>query len=206
MELIDGAPWFDYIHDKDIAYDVLTVVDLMSDVSDAMQYLHGKEIMHRDLKSLNILVDCYLKHAHLIDFGFSKSKEQNNLRNTANAGTVSWMAPEMVMSPFIYDESVDVYSFSVVLWESLTRSTPFEELEGQGFIGVINAVVKGVRPIMPEVIDAPIKSLIESCWDGDRQLRPSFAKIHATLTSTEVRNTLDLHRTIPWVNCLYCKK
>jgi serine/threonine protein kinase len=93
--------------------------------SPALQlYLHRQKppIMHRDMKSLNILVDENF-HVKLADFGLSFDK--NNNLNT-RMGTLNWVAPEILEGSTVYDEKADIYSFGLVLWEILTGKTPFE--------------------------------------------------------------------------------
>ena len=88
----------------------------------AINYLHqrSKPILHRDLKSLNILLD-EGGRVKLADFGWTRG-----LANymTAKIGTYQWMAPEVV-SGHQYTQKADVYSFGIVLWEIASREAPY---------------------------------------------------------------------------------
>lgn len=80
-----------------------------------MVYLHNmKKIMHRDLKSSNVLLDEDWK-VKLCDFGLSGHKKKSKKKNQGRIGTYQWMAPE-VMKKEEMDFSSDVYSFGVIIW------------------------------------------------------------------------------------------
>ena len=83
------------------------------DTAKGMNYLHDRPtpILHRDLKSLNLLLDENRK-VKLADFGWTKGL-QNYM--TGKIGTYQWMAPEVVSS-HQYTEKADVFSFGIILW------------------------------------------------------------------------------------------
>lgn len=64
-----------------------------------MLFLHGKGIIHRDLKSKNILIDENDK-IHLCDFGFARVKEQSRTRRMTVCGTEGWIAPEIMFGTY----------------------------------------------------------------------------------------------------------
>jgi hypothetical protein len=72
-------------------------------------------------------------------------------------------------------------SFGIVLWEVLTRQTPFSGPDYRFDAQVENAVLSGVRPIIPSDTPAELSSLIEECWQQVAKYRPQFKEIVAHL-------------------------
>lgn len=146
------------------------------DIARGMEFLHGRGIIHRDLKSLNILLDSR-KRAKICDFGLIRMKSSAPM--TGLVGTSNWMAPEVLQSLPFYDEKVDVYSFGIVLWELLTGKKPYQDPDSE--TNPLNLIVEitdeNLRPVIPETCPPLLRSLIEACWQADPKLRPSFHKI-----------------------------
>jgi serine/threonine protein kinase len=88
---------------------------LASDAAVGMNFLHQSRIIHRDLKSGNMLVTQGFR-VKICDFGISRSVDQQQTNMTGNLGTVPWTAPEMLKGER-YDEKVDVYAFGICVWE-----------------------------------------------------------------------------------------
>ncbi|EEY56123.1 protein kinase, putative [Phytophthora infestans T30-4] len=93
------------------------------DVAHALTYLHCLDpmVLHRDLKSKNILLDKSWR-AKLTDFGVSRERSDRTM--TAGVGTSLWMAPEVMMGER-YDEKADLFSFGVVLSELDSHKLPY---------------------------------------------------------------------------------
>jgi len=139
-----------------------------------MAYLHSKvpPILHRDLKSPNILLDENYK-VKLADFGLARLKESTKMM-TSNCGSPQWMAPE-VMDGSKYDEKADVYSFGIVCWELLSRLCPYEGMnQTQVQVAVL---LKHQRPVIPDWCPAHFQSMIEVSWKQAPNERPSFKQI-----------------------------
>eukprot|EP00922_Rhytidocystis_sp_ex-Travisia-forbesii_P061262 GHVS01090831.1.p1 GENE.GHVS01090831.1~~GHVS01090831.1.p1 ORF type:complete len:389 (+),score=55.50 GHVS01090831.1:267-1433(+) len=177
------------VHTHDAATAVTTSlswnqrIKIAVDIAQGCTYLHNSQpqIIHRDLKSSNILLVEPVRSAHDIpnakisDFGLSRFTRQWEAPLTGWAGTMCWMAPE-ILNRRSYDEKVDVYSFGVVLYELLTSSVPYRELTctpqqlGQH-------IAEGLRPDMSKIPqDCPekLRSLMSRCLSGTPKCRPSF--------------------------------
>ncbi|KAI8032530.1 Serine/threonine-protein kinase STY13 [Camellia lanceoleosa] len=147
-------------------------------ISQAMEYLHANSIIHRDLKPSNLLLMEDKKKIKVADFGLAREETMGEM--TAEAGTYRWMAPELFSVEPIklgvkkhYNHKVDIYSFSMVLWELLTNSTPFK---GRNNVMVAYASSINLRPSMDN-IPKDIAPLLESCWAEDPEERPEFVQI-----------------------------
>ena len=85
------------------------------------------------------------------------------------------MAPEVLRNQE-YDESADVYSFGIVLWELYTQKDPFTGIES--FSGMMNSVVEaGHRPEIPKDCPKKLRKLIEACWKENPKERPKFSQM-----------------------------
>ncbi|XP_070018538.1 RAF-like serine/threonine-protein kinase PRAF isoform X1 [Nicotiana sylvestris] len=148
------------------------------DVAFGMEYLHGKNIVHFDLKSDNLLVNLRDPHRPICkvgDLGLSKVKCQTLISGGVR-GTLPWMAPELLNgSSSLVSEKVDVFSFGIVMWELLTGEEPYAELHYGAIIGGI--VSNTLRPPVPESCDADWRILMERCWSAEPSERPSFTEI-----------------------------
>lgn len=195
-EFCSGGTAFDLLHNSDhIDISLRQQFKMCQDVAFAMEYLHGftPQIIHRDLKSLNLLLASPVtgpKDVPFIkvsDFGLSRMKDVASTdgsteaeKMTKAAGTGHWMAPECY-SGQKYDEKVDIYSYAMCLFEMLCREIPFEDEESHD---VGKLTVRGERPDMdavPRHCPEAMVCLMESCWDAVPAERPSFAQILAIL-------------------------
>lgn len=147
-----------------------------------MAYLHSGNppVLHRDLKSANILLDDSYT-AKVCDFGLSRLKAQERSM-TGNCGTVQWMAPE-VLANMSYNEKADVYSYGIIVWELLSRECPYDGMSAiQCALAVLN---RDKRPEIPKWCPPSLHALIKSCTKKDPNHRPSFVQILRALDAME---------------------
>lgn len=150
------------------------------DTVKGMSYLHHFErpILHRDLKSPNLLVDANYT-IKLSDFGLARVKAHVQTM-TGNCGTVQWMAPE-VLGHQKYTEKADVFSFAVVIWEVMTGRCPYDGMSQiHVALGVLN---RNLRPSIPRDCPPFFARLMKSCWNRQPELRPSFPHIVSAFRS-----------------------
>ena len=159
-------------------------VTMALDIARGMDYLHGRTpaVLHRDLKSPNLLVDENLR-IKITDFGLAREKDTTIEGKTGLmtvCGTPLWTAPEILKGQ-LYNEAADVYSFSLCLWEVWAMTIPFHEL-GLGPMEVLLQVVNDDRrPRMPDEIPPLFADLVARCWATDARERPMFPAIVAEL-------------------------
>ncbi|XP_028837731.1 mitogen-activated protein kinase kinase kinase 9 [Denticeps clupeoides] len=188
MEYARGGPLNRTLSGKRIPPHIL--VDWAVQVARAMLYLHCQAIVpiiHRDLKSSNILIlekveneDLSSKTLKITDFGLAR--EWHRTTKMSAAGTYAWMAPEVIRSS-TFSKGSDVWSYGVLLWELLTGEVPFRGIDGLAVAYGV-AMNKLALPI-PSTCPEPFARLMEDCWNADPHCRPSFRTILDQLTAIE---------------------
>ncbi|KAK8871015.1 hypothetical protein M9Y10_008928 [Tritrichomonas musculus] len=143
------------------------------DIARGMQFMHSRQIAHRDLKSLNVLLDKDL-HIKVCDFGFSRHADDTSFM-TSNIGTPHWMAPEIFKKGVPYTLKVDVYAYGIVLWEITTSQLPYLGMESHEIIRQV--VANNLRPDITDGMPSELSDLMKRCWDADPDNRPTFDEI-----------------------------
>ncbi|XP_039285893.1 mitogen-activated protein kinase kinase kinase 12 isoform X2 [Nilaparvata lugens] len=159
------------------------LVSWAKQIASGMQYLHSNKIIHRDLKSPNVLIG---KNEVVKISDFGTSREWNEISTKMSfAGTVAWMAPEIIRNEPC-SEKVDIWSFGVVLWELLTCEVPYKNVDSSAIIwGVGNNSL--TLPIPTSCPDG-FRLLVKQCWSAKPRNRPSFKHIliHLDIAAHEV--------------------
>eukprot|EP01128_Nolandella_sp_AFSM9_P003185 TRINITY_DN1371_c0_g1_i2.p1 TRINITY_DN1371_c0_g1~~TRINITY_DN1371_c0_g1_i2.p1 ORF type:complete len:1233 (-),score=220.28 TRINITY_DN1371_c0_g1_i2:114-3776(-) len=156
--------------------------DFVIQIARGMDYLHAQGLIHRDLKSDNVLVDSQwtLKVA---DFGLSKFIKDENEHTLTAVGTPFWAAPEILRSDK-YSLKADVYSFAMVIWEIVAREKPYSGEKSNQFELIYQIVMRAKRPSLPDEPKALV-ALCKSCWQSDPEARPAFPEICTELDLME---------------------
>ncbi|KAJ5068734.1 serine/threonine-protein kinase sty46-like isoform x1 [Anaeramoeba ignava] len=178
-EFMEGGSLFDLIHKKkDIVLSSSQMKNILLGIARGMNYLHCSGMLHRDLKSLNVLLDLQY-NVKICDFGMSRMKQDQNVM-TGLIGSYYWMAPE-ILANIKYDEKIDVFSYAIVLYELVARKIPYDRLNPiQVAVGVLN---EDLRPTLPDNVPKSLSDLIQACWDKNPVSRPSFKQIIQILNS-----------------------
>lgn len=171
-EFMPGGSVYDYLHKQKGVFKLPALFRVAIDICKGMSYLHQNNIIHRDLKAANLLMD-ENEVVKVADFGVARVKAQTGVM-TAETGTYRWMAPEVIEHK-PYDHKADVFSYGIVLWELMTGKLPYEYMTPlQAAVGVVQ---KGLRPTIPKNTHPKMAELLERLWEKDPTLRPDFSEI-----------------------------
>ncbi|XP_062184245.1 serine/threonine-protein kinase STY8-like isoform X3 [Phragmites australis] len=169
-EYMPGGNLYDFLHKQNNTLELPMILRIAIGISKGMDYLHQNNIIHRDLKTANLLIGS-TQVVKIADFGVSRVSQEGEM--TAETGTYRWMAPE-VINHKPYNHKADVFSFAVVLWELVTSKIPYENLTPlQAALGVR----QGMRLEIPSWVHPGLSKLIRQCWDENPNVRPSFSEI-----------------------------
>ncbi len=130
MEFIEGRDLAEWIG-RDGRLDPALAVDIVAQVAEALDAAHANDLVHRDVKPANVLIEDRPPgpHAYLTDFGLSKALASEETALTATGtvvGTLDYMAPEQLRGQPV-DGRIDVYALGCVLFEALTGRVPYPE-------------------------------------------------------------------------------
>ncbi|CAM6025982.1 unnamed protein product [Sphagnum balticum] len=189
---------------SDSQFSLIGRVSVMLQIAEGMKHLHSKGLVHRDLKTDNILIKCDgpgsessmldlvvkpLWIAKISDFGTTKVKMDTTAyaNQTMNVGSITYMAPEMYavgradqLPETCHPKKADVYSFGLICFAVLTgEPTPYptDELLNPTMKAFKDRVLRGMRPQLPPDCPSHLSLLIQQCWDGNPDERPNFQEI-----------------------------
>ncbi|NXF55786.1 M3K12 kinase, partial [Oceanites oceanicus] len=165
------------------------LVDWSMGIAGGMNYLHLHKIIHRDLKSPNMLIT-YDDVVKISDFGTSKELIDKSTKMSF-AGTVAWMAPEVIRNEPV-SEKVDIWSFGVVLWELLTGEIPYKDVDSSAIIWGVGS--NSLHLPVPSSCPDGFKVLLrQCCWCPGCPLPGVPVVAGAHVLQAEWREEVKLH-------------
>lgn len=199
----EGSSLYRHLHVLETKFELLTLIEIARQTAQGMDYLHAKNIIHRDLKSYNIFLhDLTVK---IGDFGLATVKtrwsggQQPHNGRVQPSGSILWMAPEVIRmqddNPYSFQS--DVYAYGIVIYELLSGQLPYSNTDrpadqilfmvGRGFL----------RPDLNKLhSETPkaLRRLTEDCIKPNREERPLFRQILVTIESLQ-RALPKIHRS-----------
>lgn len=181
----------DVIQNDPPQFNLTAKTSILYGISKAMEYLHKNSVAHRDLKPQNVLIDSNFR-PKIADFGVSRQFDPKTMMKT-EAGTAIYMAPE-ILDGGKYDESVDVYSFGLILYEMFAGHHPYQ---GIHTIDELRNIKKSdLLPEMPHTMPQLFKDIAFKCLKVNPAERMTFEQISdKILIGSNYSSKLKINRT-----------
>src|SRR2546430_12385404 len=184
MELLQGRSLHQMLKDPQ-RIPFHTAADITAQVADALEHAHKFSIVHRDVKPANVVV-APSGRAKLTDFGVAFIPASNVTQTGSALGSPRYMAPEQVLGQPI-DSRADLFSLGVVLYELLTKRTPFEWPGDTTVFALMQRIAGEPHPPLRQ-IDPQIPEGFERIMDRALAKRPQDRYQKAAETAGDLRN------------------
>ncbi|XP_064489063.1 serine/threonine-protein kinase A-Raf-like isoform X2 [Ornithodoros turicata] len=195
----EGSSLYKHLHVLESKFEMLQIIDIARQTAQGMDYLHAKNIIHRDLKSNNIFLHDDLT-VKIGDFGLAtvKARWSGSQPFSQPTGSILWMAPEVIRmkDPNPYSFQSDVYAFGIVLYELITGQLPYTNINNKDQIlfmvghGLLKPDLSNARKDTPKALIR----FTEDCIKFNRDERPLFRQLLASLESL-MRSLPKIHRS-----------
>jgi serine/threonine protein kinase len=170
-EFVDGGTLKTWAKEEKRAW--RQTAELLAGVADGLATAHAAGILHRDIKPANILV-AKNGYAKLADFGLAKIQEHSDLDGTSTwtegrtipgmlVGTISYMSPEQASGRPV-DSRSDIFSFGIVLYETLGGERPFT---GATDLEILQNVIHSTPHSLPQTVPSEMRSIVEKALEND---------------------------------------
>lgn len=172
-------------------------------IAEGICHLHQHGIIHRDLKSPNIIyknngspvivdlgLGSVIRRTEGSSSGYSTEISELVQKTSGMKGSPPWMAPEMIVEN-TWSEKTDVYAFGIILWEIFSGQRPFVDSKASGMttLNMIVRIASGERPPVSVAAkaDPELKSLMQVCWAADPKERPTMKLVLDQLKGNDPR-------------------
>lgn len=173
-ELAERGSLYHHLHGEKEAPTTDQSLSWALQVASGVAHLHTNHIVHRDLKSANVLLSDNMT-AKVCDFGTARVLTATTTQ-TNPSGTYRWMAPEvMAEADARINHKCDVFSFGMILYELFVHKIPYEDTRGNGVVAM--KVLQGIRPELPPALPKYLHSLLCACWETEPHLRPTIQDV-----------------------------
>lgn len=198
MEYMEGGSLYEVIENNDFKLSELQIAVICKGTLQGLQHLHQKNIIHRDIKSDNVLLDSK-GNVKITDFGFCAKLTEKRAKRATMVGTPYWMAPEVVKQKE-YDAKVDVWSLGIMTIEMIEGEPPYLNEEPLKALYLI--ATNGTPKLKnPESLSNNIKKFLSICLCVDVRYRAMTEELinHSFITGSG-GTTKDLMPLFNWKN------
>ncbi|KAL1938386.1 hypothetical protein VTO73DRAFT_11626 [Trametes versicolor] len=174
--------------------DGVDLLKMIHQIAKGMAYLHGRGILHGDLKASNVLVDDK-GHCIISDFGQSEMKSEAYRISGMPLphGTLRWQAPELMSGLSDLTQQIDVYAFAITCVELLTKGAlPWAMADDDAVRHFVLREDMRPEPPLQRLWSTQLSEILHSCWHRDPSVRPPFMKIDHDVQALRARFGSDI--------------
>jgi len=184
-EFMSGGSLHQLLHKAKTALSLSQQAKMALQVAEGVSFLHSltPPVVHRDLKSLNIVLDKQY-NAKICDFGLTQSMDKTHisLKEGGNGGSPRYMAPECYDNKGKITEKVDVWATGCILIEIFGGPLPYDDCNNMQQI-VAKVLIEKMCPHIPYHLPRGVRSIVEDCFHFDLTQRTSAPEVYSRLRS-----------------------
>jgi len=172
-EYCPGGSLHHLLHVRKLQLPLLHALNMCLQIADGVMYLHSHTptIVHRDLKSLNVVLDLSL-NVKICDFGLTEPMERTHITKKNNGGSPRYMAPELFDSKTKITEKIDVWAMGCIFVEICGGPLPYEDITTLADL-TREMLVHKRTPDVPSYIPQEARKIICTCLSFDYRQRPT---------------------------------
>jgi len=179
MEFMSKGSLFNILKIQSNPFTAAEKKSLALDIANGLRHLHSSKVLHKDLKSSNVLLD-RSGRAKLCDFRIADIRAKSVLSIHKESVDHAWMPPEVLKKKGSYTEAADIYSFGVVLWEILTGKNPGSNHEAMSRLSTEQHLT------IPSTVPKEYADILNGCWAAEPLMRFSLQEIIRRLEQIKV--------------------
>lgn len=180
-EYAPGGSLHDFLHVRKHRLPVHHALNMCLQLAEVVGYLHGQNppVVHRDLKSLNVVLDLQL-NLKVCDFGLAESLDRTCAPSRSNGGSPRYMAPELFQRGAPITEKVDIWAMGCIFAELFGSGLPYEGIDTLDAL-MREMLVNGRSPAVPGNLDQGLQNILRSCFNFEQWRRPAAEHTFAQL-------------------------